>query len=58
MNDSSSKIVPLEYDGVFAQPWSIAKLFRLLSVFGPAAIVALIRPLPIFQELCRGRGGC
>jgi hypothetical protein len=42
MNDSSSKIVPLEYDGVFAERWSIAKLFRLLSVFGPAAIVASV----------------
>jgi Mn2+/Fe2+ NRAMP family transporter len=36
------KIVPPEYTGVFAQPWSLAKLGRLLRVFGPAAIVASV----------------
>ena len=28
--------------GVFAQPWSTKKLFGLLAVFGPAAIVASV----------------
>ncbi len=42
MADSTSKIVPLEYDGVFAQPWSFAKLWQVMRVFGPAAIVASV----------------
>ena len=42
MNDSSSKIVPLEYSGVFTEPWSASKLWRLLRTFGPAAIVASV----------------
>ena len=28
--------------GVFAQPWSMNKVFGLLAVFGPAAIVASV----------------
>lgn len=39
---SSDKIVPLEYTGVLAKPWSGGKLLRLLAVFGPAAIVASV----------------
>jgi len=45
MPDSDStdgKIVPAEYESVFSEPWSFAKLLRVLSVFGPAAIVASV----------------
>jgi Mn2+/Fe2+ NRAMP family transporter len=42
MNDSDSKIVPLEYEGEFAESWSLNKLGRLLRIFGPAAIVASV----------------
>ncbi|MDZ4656751.1 MAG: Nramp family divalent metal transporter [Bythopirellula sp.] len=35
-------IVPLEYRGVFAEPWSLSKLWRVLHIFGPAAIVASV----------------
>lgn len=37
-----AKIVPLEYEGVFAEPWSWNKLGRVLGIFGPAAIVASV----------------
>lgn len=40
--DSDDKIVPLEYRGVLAEPWSVKKLCHLLAVFGPAAIVASV----------------
>ncbi|MCA9232216.1 MAG: Nramp family divalent metal transporter [Planctomycetales bacterium] len=36
------RIVPAEYRGVFTERWSPAKLFHLLAVFGPAAIVASV----------------
>ena len=39
---SDDRIVPPEYKGVFAERWSLAKLGRLLTVFGPAAIVASV----------------
>ncbi len=38
----SAKIVPEEYEGVFAEPWSWRKLQHLLAIFGPAAIVASV----------------
>lgn len=40
--NSPAKIVPAEYDGVFAEPWSLGKIGRLLATFGPAAIVASV----------------
>ncbi len=42
MADPTPKIVPLEYEGVFAEPWSLNKLGRTLRIFGPAAIVASV----------------
>ncbi len=36
------RIVPLQYKGVFAEPWSLSKLWRVLHIFGPAAIVASV----------------
>ena len=40
--DSSSKIVPEPYQGVFTEPWSLRKLGRVATMFGPAAIVASV----------------
>jgi len=40
--NSTEKIIPQEYQGVFAEPWSAGKLGRLLATFGPAAIVASV----------------
>ncbi len=42
MPEPLPKIVPQEYHGVFAEPWSLAKLGRVLHIFGPAAIVASV----------------
>lgn len=42
MTEPESKITPLEYDGIFAKRWSLAKATKLLRVFGPAAIVASV----------------
>jgi Mn2+/Fe2+ NRAMP family transporter len=36
------RIIPPEYTGVFAQPWSWRKLGRVFRTFGPAAIVASV----------------
>ncbi len=38
--DTVEKIEIPQPTGVFAEPWSMKKLFGLLAVFGPAAIVA------------------
>ena len=38
--DTIEKIEIPQPKGVFAEPWSMKKLFGLLAVFGPAAIVA------------------
>jgi Mn2+/Fe2+ NRAMP family transporter len=37
-----AKIIPSEYTGVFAEPWSWRKLGRVMGIFGPAAIVASV----------------
>ena len=46
MNSDSNtplpKIIPQPYSGVFTEPWSLGKVGRLLSTFGPAAIVASV----------------
>jgi hypothetical protein len=36
------KIEIPEPGGVFSEPWSTGKLVRMMSVFGPAAIVASV----------------
>ena len=41
-NESALPIEPPELDDAFAKPWSWGKLRRLLSMFGPAAIVASV----------------
>ena len=40
--NSLRKIEPTERSGAFSEPWSWGKLHRLLSIFGPAAIVASV----------------
>ena len=38
----SSHIEPVELSGTLAEPWSCGKLLRMLTLFGPAAIVASV----------------
>ncbi len=39
---SSSPVEPVELAGTLAEPWSAGKLLRMLTLFGPAAIVASV----------------
>jgi len=41
-SSTSEKIVPVEVRDVFVEPWSPGKLVRLMTTFGPAAIVASV----------------
>ena len=40
--DAIGTVAIPELGGVFTEPWSLGKLWRLMAVFGPAAIVASI----------------
>jgi Mn2+/Fe2+ NRAMP family transporter len=42
MPHKESPITPTEYTGVFAEPASVGKVWRVLRTFGPAAVVASV----------------
>ncbi len=42
LTNTAKKIVPVPYQGAFAEPWSLRKLGHLFATFGPAAIVASV----------------